>query len=285
VSIKTIFSVIFYSIIILLGIAVLSFLSEFDFQLRKTDPQWEMVWSDEFNTEGRPDDNTWQYDLGDGCPLCGWGNNELQYYTDSLKNVRIENGHLIIQVHKENIGSKKFSSTRIKSKKDIKYGKVAVRLKNPSRKGVWPAVWMLPSENKYGRWPQSGEIDIMEHVGFNPDSIFGTVHTEAYNHLKFTQKMGRLHLPKNEDAFYEYSIEWNEEKIDFLVDGSKYFTFENEKKNEAYWPFDQKFHLIINLAIGGNWGGKHGVSEEIVEQKMEIDYVRVYKDISPKKLF
>lgn len=284
---KTIVSVFFYSIVILIGIAVLSFLSEFDFQLRKTDPQWELVWADEFNTDGRPDDKVWQYDIGDGCPICGWGNNELQYYTDSLKNVRVENGHLIIQAHKQYIGTKAYSSARIKSKNewDVKYGKVTIRLKNPSEKGTWPAAWMLPTDQEYGRWPKSGEIDIMEHVGFDQDSIFGTVHTEAYNHMKATQKMGSLYLSNNENQFHEYSIEWFEEKIDFLVDGEIYFSFAKEDSQSEHWPFDQNFHLIMNIAIGGNWGGKKGISENVDGQKMLVDYVRVYKDISPKKTF
>lgn len=283
---KQIISFVSALLVIFIGIVALKFLSEFDYQTRKTDPQWELVWADEFDTAGSPSEELWIYDIGDGCPqLCGWGNNELQYYTDSISNVYIKEGFLHIKILKDSIENKAYSSTRIKSKSDMLYGKVEVRLKNPTKKGTWPAVWMLPTHNKYGDWPQSGEIDIMEHVGYNPDSIFGTVHTESYNHIKRTQKGGARGIKTNESKFHNYSIIWDKSKIDFFIDEQLYFTFENEKKGSSEWPFDQNFHLIMNIAVGGNWGGSQGIADDLSGQTMTVDYVRVYKDVSPKKLF
>ena len=253
------------------------------FFMKKEKPQEEavgLVWSDEFDYEGAPDTDKWGYDLGDGCPrLCGWGNNELQHYTDASNNVRVENGNLIIEAHKEKISERNYSSTRLvsKNKGDWKYGRIEVRAKLPSGKGTWPAIWMLSTDWEYGGWPESGEIDIMEHVGYNPDTIFGTVHTKSYNHGIGTHKGDQIYLPDAESTFHVYGINWDKEKIEFFVDNNTYFTFQNEHKTFKEFPFDKKFHLIMNLAVGGNWGGKQGVDEAIWPQKMEVDYVRVYK--------
>ncbi|MFT4758741.1 MAG: beta-glucanase (GH16 family) [Paraglaciecola sp.] len=242
---------------------------------------WQMVWSDEFDYEGLPDTKKWSYDVGDGCPnVCAWGNNELEHYTkDSLKNARVENGHLIIEAHKELIGNSRYSSARLvsKDKGDWKYGKIKVRAKLPSGIGTWPAIWMLSTDWEYGGWPESGEIDIMEHVGYDRDTVVGTVHTKAYHHSIGTHQNGKIAKADFEENFHIFVIEWSEDKIDFFTDGEKYFTFENEKKTFNEWPFDKRFHLILNLAVGGNWGGKMGVDEKIWPQKMEVDYVRVYQ--------
>lgn len=243
---------------------------------------WDLVWSDEFNYKGLPDSTKWNYNVGDGCPnVCGWGNNELQFYTEkNSKNARVKDGHLIIEAHKEQMGKKAYSSARLISqgKGEWKYGKVEVKAKLPSGKGTWPAIWMLPSEWIYGGWPKSGEIDIMEHVGYLPDSTFGTVHTEAYNHWKGTHQGDKIFNPAAEHSFHTYSIEWEENKITFFVDDKEYFTF-NKTGNQGpdYWPFDQKFYLVMNIAVGGHWGGKHGVDEAIWPQRMEVDYVRVFQ--------
>jgi beta-glucanase (GH16 family) len=135
---------------------------------------------------------------------------------------------------------------------------------------------MLPTNNEYGIWPKSGEIDIMEHVGYNPDTVFGTVHTSAYNHITGTQVGGKVYIPDVDEEFHIYSIEWSADKIDFFIDNKKYFTFNNENKTFAEYPFDQTFHLIMNLAVGGNWGGRMGVDDSLFPQKMQVDYVRVY---------
>jgi len=236
-----------------------------------------VVWSDEFNYTGVPDTTKWNYDLG---ARDGWGNNELQYYTNESKNVRVENGNLIIEAHNDSMENKAFTSSRIvsKSKGDWRYGRIEVRAKLPSGKGTWPALWMLSTDWEYGGWPASGEIDIMEHVGYDPGVIHGTIHTEAYNHIKQTQKEGKITIPDAQDKFHVYAIDWQKNKIDFFVDDKLYHSVTREPKDDFKgWPFDKKFHLLMNLAIGGNWGGKKGVDNNIWPQRMEIDYVRVYQ--------
>jgi beta-glucanase (GH16 family) len=239
------------------------------------------IWSDEFDYTGTPDTTKWNYDLGDGCPnVCGWGNNEAQYYTTDSKNVRVENGNLIIEAHQDSLGGKAYTSTRIVSKQkgDWRYGRIEVRAKLPKGKGTWPAIWMLSTDWKYGGWPASGEIDIMEHVGYDPGVIHGTIHTEKYNHIKWTQKEGKITITDAMDQFHVYAIDWTKDKIDFFVDEQLYHTVIRDPQDDFNgWPFDQKFHLIMNVAVGGNWGGKEGIDDSIWPQKMEIDYVRVYQ--------
>ncbi|MFO0414867.1 MAG: family 16 glycosylhydrolase [Bacteroidota bacterium] len=241
----------------------------------------KLVWSDEFNQSGLPDSAKWGYDAGRGCPQnCGWGNNELQYYTVSRKeNARVENGHLIIEAHRENFQSSNYTSARLvtKEKGHWKYGRIEVRAKLPSGNGMWPAIWMLPAHSKYGNWPHSGEIDIVEYVGYIPDSLYATVHTGAYNGMINTQKGGRTYRNDLHSEFHVYSSIWTEDSISFFIDGEKYFSFRNDQKGSAVWPFDQAFYLILNIAVGGNWGGKKGVDNLIFPQRMEVDYVRVYQ--------
>lgn len=245
--------------------------------------EMKLMWSDEFELDGLPDHNKWSYDTGDGCPrICGWGNNELQYYTkDNLNNARVEGGNLIIEAHKTSLGSSDYTSARIlsKGKGDWKYGKISIRAKLPTGLGTWPAIWMLPSTNKYGNWPNSGEIDIMEHVGYDPDSIYGTVHTTAFNHMIGTEVSKASYHPDAESSFKTYSIEWDNQKIEWLIDGVSYHAFENRNISEKEWPFDENFHLIMNLAVGGNWGGEKGVDTRIWPQRMEVDWVRIYQQI------
>jgi beta-glucanase (GH16 family) len=238
------------------------------------------VWADEFDNVGAPDSTKWNYDLGDGCPnVCGWGNNEAQSYTQDAKNVRVENGNLVIEAHKDSLGGKAYTSTRIvsKFKGDWLYGRIEVKAKLPKGKGTWPAIWMLPTDSKYGGWPASGEIDIMEHVGYDPGVIHGTIHTESYNHGKGTQKEGKIIVEDCMDAFHVYAVDWTKDKMDFFVDDKLYHTVMRDP-NEDFkgWPFDQRFHLIMNIAVGGNWGGKEGIDDSIWPQRMEVDYVRVY---------
>lgn len=244
---------------------------------------YELVWSDEFEYNGLPDEKKWSYDIGDGCPnVCGWGNNELEYYTEKrLENARVEEGQLIITAIKENFGSKNYTSARLVSREkgDWTYGRIEVRAKLPAGVGTWPAIWMLSTDWSYGGWPESGEIDIMEHVGYEPDSIYGTVHTKAYNHGIGTQRGGKIEITDCEEEFHVYAIEWTYNKIDFFVDDNKYFTFEKEQGSEK-WPFDKRFHLLLNLAVGGNWGGAKGVDESVFPQQMKVDYVRVYQLVS-----
>lgn len=241
----------------------------------------KLVWSDEFSYSGLPDTTKWDYDFGSGCPQnCGWGNNELQYYAKSrLKNSEVKNGHLFIRAIKENYEGAKYTSARLvsRNKGDWKYGRIEVRAKLPKGKGMWPAIWMLPTDWKYGGWPNSGEIDIMENVGYFPDSVFGTIHTASYNGMLGTQKVKGLAASDYSTEFHVYSIEWSEKAISFYVDNKRYNYFSNEKAGFDKWPFDQRFYLLLNIAVGGNWGGKYGVDQSIFPQTLEVDYVRVYQ--------
>ncbi len=237
---------------------------------------WILVWSDEFNSPGLPDENKWSYDVGGG----GWGNNELQYYTlKREENARIEDTTLIIEMRKEAFQGSDYTSARMvsKNKGDWLYGRVEVRAKLPSGKGTWPAIWMLPTDWEYGQWPASGEIDIMEHVGYDQGVIHATVHTADLNHTKGTQVGKSITVDDCSDQFHVYSIEWSADRIDAFVDGIKYFTFNNRNEGFETWPFDKRFHLLLNVAFGGDWGGAQGIDNSIVSARFYIDYVRVYQ--------
>lgn len=234
---------------------------------------YQLIWADEFSNTGKPAPENWDYDLGDH----GWGNNELQNYTSSLTNAEVKDGKLIIRALKEN---EKWSSARLVTRKkaDFLYGRIEVSAKLPKGKGTWPAIWMLPTDWEYGGWPESGEIDIMEHVGYDPAVVHGTVHTAAYNHVKGTQLGNSMTISGFNELFHRYSVEWTPEKIDFYIDDQKYFTFKNDGRSDFMtWPFNKRFHILLNIAIGGGWGGKEGIDPELKEAVMEIDYVRVYQ--------
>ena len=245
--------------------------------------QWRLVWADEFEYSGLPDPKKWGYDVGGH----GWGNKELQYYSDGRKeNARVENGHLIIEARRESMKAQDYTSARLvsKGKGDWTYGRFEVRAKLPSGRGSWPAIWMLPSGKDYGGWPGGGEIDIMEHVGFDPDVIHSSVHTRSYNHNINTQRTARISVPTSRTGFNTYAIEWTPDEIRAFVNQQQFLTFKNERlTNPAadyqQWPFDKPFHLLLNIAVGGTWGGSQGVDQTIWPQRMEIDYVRVYQPV------
>lgn len=246
------------------------------------DKGWEFestpFWQDEFEYTGLPDSEKWGYDVGGH----GWGNNELQYYTNARKeNARVENGKLIITAIKENMEGKEYSSARIisKGKGDFLYGRIEIKANLPEGRGTWPALWMLPTDWSYGDWPKSGEIDIMEHVGYDPNNVLISVHTESFNHIIGTQKSGGKKVPGAIGEFHLYRIDWTPYSIKGFIDNEQVFSFVNDGKGYKSWPFDKKFHLLMNLAVGGNWGGAMGVDETIFPAKFEIDYVRVYKMI------
>jgi beta-glucanase (GH16 family) len=241
------------------------------------------IWSDEFNYTGKPDSTKWSYDLGDH----GWGNHELQNYTDKKENARVEDGRLIIEVKKESSGKQQYSSARLfsKGRGDFLYGKFEIKAKLPAGTGTWPAIWMLPSAASYGNngWPDNGEIDIMEHVGFDPNRIHGNIHTKAFNHSIKTNKGGKIMTTNASSGYHVYGCQWTPEEITISIDGVQYFKF---RKSINYgweeWPFDKPFHILLNVAVGGDWGGQKGVDDSIFPQKMEIDYVRVYPLLEKK---
>lgn len=241
---------------------------------------YKLVWNDEFNG-AEIDLSKWEYEVN----ADGGGNNELQYYTARSQNSSIKNGKLVITAVKEQYtgagGTRDFTSARLRTKYkgDWKYGRIDVYAKVPTGKGTWPAIWMLSTDWEYGGWPESGEIDMMEHVGYDPNVIHGSVHTKAYNHVIGTQKTKTLKIPNATTEFVKYSIDWSAEKIDFFIDDQKYFSFSNENNGWEKWPFDKRFHLILNLAVGGNWGGVQGIDPDAFPASMEVDYVRVYQKI------
>lgn len=236
----------------------------------------KLVWSDEFNYTGLPDSTKWSYQTGGD----GWGNNELQYYTDAdTNNARVFNGLLYITAAKQQEGSRNYTSARLvtEQKAAWKYGKIEVRARLPRGRGLWPAIWMLGANHRQAGWPECGEIDIMEHVGYEKDTILATIHTGKYNHVIGTQKGKKIWINRPYEDFHVYAIDWSAEKLDFLLDDKVFYTVLNEHKTVGEWPFDQPFFLILNIAVGGNLGGKKGVDENIFPGSMVVDYVRVYQ--------
>ena len=237
---------------------------------------YALVWQDEFERDGLPDPAKWSHDVGGH----GWGNRESQFYTANRReNARVERGHLVIEARKEAWEGAPYTSARLvtKGKGDWTYGRVEVRAKLPKGRGSWPAIWMLATTRERMRWPDDGEIDVMEHVGFDQGVVHGSVHTRAYHHSIGTQKTGRTPVPDAAEAFHVYAIDWEPERIRFFVDDRPYFQFDKEAGGRATWPFDGPFHLLLNVAVGGAWGGEKGIDEASLPYRMEVDYVRVFQ--------
>jgi beta-glucanase (GH16 family) len=190
----------------------------------------------------------------------------------------VDNGYLVIEARKESRGKNNYTSARLvtKGKADWRYGRIDVRAKLPKGVGTWPAIWMLGSNTPLV-WPDDGEIDIMEHVGFDQGVIHASIHCKKYYHSIGTQKTAVTAIADCSEAFHVYSLDWNAENITMLVDDKPYFTFKNEHSGRNAWPFDKPMHLLLNIAVGGSWGGQKGVDDSIFPIKMEIDYVRVYQ--------
>jgi len=254
---------------------------------------WKLVWSDEFDKPGLPDSTKWGYETG------FIRNNEAQYYTrERRENARIENGMLVIEARKEHFPNADFdpaakesrharrsrefaeytsASLTTRGKTNWTGGRIEVRAKLPTGRGTWPAIWTLGTNDRQVGWPACGEVDIMEFVGFEPGVIHANVHTKKYNHVQKNGKGGQIKLPDAADAFHVYALEWDGEHLDIFVDEHKYFTYSNEKSGTDAWPFDKDQYLILNLAIGGAWGGQKGIDDTIFPQRYLIDYVRVYQ--------
>ncbi|MFX1282999.1 MAG: glycoside hydrolase family 16 protein [Promethearchaeota archaeon] len=272
--------------VVLVGLILINFINMIDTNNDRFKPNsphsWEkLVWSDEFDYSGLPDENKWNFELHGP----GWVNDEEQAYVKNINNSRVENDVLIIEARKDYTGFG-YTSARITTryKGNWTYGRFEARIKLPSGRGIWPAFWMMPKEGKYGSWPNSGEMDIMEYVGFTPGITYGTIHCSAYNWVNGNQKGGNINVTDCETSFHVYAIEWFPDRIDFYVDKKNYFTYKNEDNTTfmhfSVWPFDQEFYFILNIAVGGTWGGQKGVDDSIFPQRMIVDYVRVYQNSS-----
>jgi hypothetical protein len=239
-----------------------------------TSSGWHLVWSDEFNGSAI-DESRWSYEV----QRPGWVNHELQNYTDHRsENARVENGHLVIEGRRDGYNGFEYSSARLKTqgKASFTYGRVEASIKLSGGWGTWPAFWMMPDNQSRG-WPACGEIDIMEEVGYDQDSIHGTTHSKAYNWQSPNQRTAATNVSGVTTGYHLYALEWFPDHIDMFVDGRKYFTSPNDNTGDDAWPFNKNFHIILNLAIGGDWGGAQGVDPNIWPRQMQVDYVRVYQ--------
>ncbi len=233
--------------------------------------QEELVFQEEFNGT-QLDKSVWNYMQGDGCPnLCGWGNNEPQIYTK--ENARVANGFLSITATNQN---NVYNSSRIttKGKVEFQYGIVEVRAKLPKGKGLWPAIWMLGNDIDSNPWPNVGEIDIMEYVGKNPGVIYTSLHTASSYGETINSK--QTNIAGIEDDFHVYKADWSKEQISFYIDKKLVYTYNPEQKNDRTWPYNKPFYMVLNMAIGGNFGGPE-IDNSIFPQEFLIDYIRVYK--------
>jgi beta-glucanase (GH16 family) len=234
---------------------------------------WTLVFADEFDVPGAPDPARWNHEIG------YIANDEKQYYTSATENAHVEDGALVIEARREKRMGYEYTSARLntKGRAEFLYGKVEIRAKLPTGRGTWPALWMLGANIDEVGWPACGEIDIMENVGHDPQAIVASVHTAAYNHVQGTQKNSTTKLDAPWTDYHVYAAEWSPGRIDAFVDGRKYFTFWNEGTGSRAWPFDKPQYLILNLAIGGTWGGQKGIDDALFPQRLYVDYVRVYQ--------
>jgi beta-glucanase (GH16 family) len=242
--------------------------------------QWDLVWSDEFDVNGLPDTSKWSYNIGNW----GWGNNELQYYTAfDEKTARVEDGNLIIQAHQDKSDST-WTSARLttQGKFGFKYGKIEFRAKVPHDRGTWAAGWLLGSNYKDEiSWPYCGEIDVLECVGYEiNDTTFAglnhaTCHTRKYYFKQGNQIGSDTTLTHMTDSFHTYAVEWHPDVIYGLVDGKRYYTYD-KNADDLEWPFNKPQDIILNLAIGGGWGGAKGLDPNMDAPQYILDYVRVY---------
>ena len=246
----------------------------------KPEANWTLEWSDEFNYAGLPDSQKWGYAVGGH----GWGNDELQYYTEArLENAKVANGVLTITAIKEPFEGKDYSSTRLvtRNKKEFLYGRLEIRAKLPVGNGTWPAIWMMPTNwpKEISKWPDCGEIDIMEHVGHDPGVIHASAHSKDYYWRIGTQKTATINIPDASETFHTYSLEWSPEVIRAYVDDTMYFEYYNEGLGYDKWPYDKPYYLILNVAVGGAWGSVKGIDESVFPQSMDIDFVRYYSGL------
>jgi len=241
----------------------------------QNDGEYTLVWSDEFNGD-IIDQSKWNFQIGTGS--WGWGNGEHQYYTARSENAFIEDGKLVIQALFENYSGSNYTSARMttKDKGDWTYGKIYARIKVPNAGGTWPAFWMMPTNSVYGGWPNSGEIDIMEHYGCDNDHVHATVHNNTYNWNGGIPPTSYSTYTNATQEFHIYEVEWNESELNFYVDEEYLGTYFKTSGGWQQWPYDQEFYIILNLAIGSHFM-QCNTDNDLFPQRLEIDYVRVYQ--------
>ncbi|MEN9841866.1 MAG: Beta-glucanase precursor, partial [Verrucomicrobiota bacterium] len=246
---------------------------------------WVLKWGDEFDQPGRPDPARWNYEVG------RVRNGEAQYFTlDRPENARVADGQLIITARKEPYEGAHYTSASLTTldRYAFTYGKIEIRAQVPAGRGTWAALWTLAdyAPNRDGvykrngegsRWPRGGEIDLLEYVGMHPEQLFFTVHTEAYNHTRGTQRGHNIRQTRPWTEFHRYGVVWSPERIEWFFNGERVFTFTKESDDPARWPFDAAQYLILNLAIGGGWGGQQGIDDTIFPSEFRIDYVRIWQ--------
>ena len=246
---------------------------------------YSLVWSDEFDVDGLPDAAKWDYDTA--LNTAGWANHELQYYAGArLENSRVENGTLVIEARHEDLapaqfpdwGGQHYTSARLvtRNRASWTYGFIEARARLPCGVGTWPAIWTL-ADVPVLHWPADGEIDIMEHVGFDAGVIHGTVHTSDYNGKLHNERTATTDAPDGCSEFHRYRLSWSPTRITIGMDDHNYFQYANDGSGKAEWPFGGPQYLLLNIAVGGDWGGQQGVDDTIFPVRMEIDYVRVYQ--------
>jgi beta-glucanase (GH16 family) len=236
--------------------------------------KWDLVWSEEFSQDGAPNPAHWTYEEG------FVRNNEAQFYTkDRRENARVENGKLIIEARLDNWNGNKITSASLttEGKQSFLYGRIEAWAKIPTGRGTWPAIWTLGENIRQVGWPKCGELDILENVGFDPNRIHANVHVDAYNHTKGNGRGNSLLSEAPWERFHIYAVEWYEDRVEFFFDDQRYLVFRKEKDDDSVWPFDKPQYLILNIAIGGAWGGQQGIDETLFPHRMEVDYVRYYK--------
>jgi beta-glucanase (GH16 family) len=243
----------------------------------------ELLWSDEFDGT-QLDSSKWSFDTSRN--KVGWYNGELQYYAaDRQENLRLDNGHLTIELRKDpdkirkfpDWGRQQYSSAKIVTRDKVAFntGFVEVSAKLPCARGTWPAIWMLPQGG--ATWPQGGEIDILEQVGSQPNVAHATLHTALFNHVQQNGRGAETPVPTACSAFHRYQLAWTLDTITIGVDNRAYLRVRNDQPGgRGAWPFDGPFYLILNLAMGGDWAAAKGIDDAALPQKMEVDYVRVW---------
>lgn len=238
--------------------------------------EWRLAWADEFDRDGLPDPSRWTYEVG------VVRNREAQYYTRARpENARVEGGRLVIEARREAWEGRDWTSASLITlgRMHVRHGRILIRAKLPSGRGTWPALWTMGVHEPMRPWPLRGEIDIMEMVGFDPDVIHTTVHTEAYNHRRGNQRSAKFRLPGASEKFHDYAVNVRPDRVEFEVDGQIRFVYPKEPgAGTESWPFDAPQYLLMNIAIGGTWGGHKGIDDQLRSARMEVDFVRVYTD-------